>query len=347
MSTLDSPPTTSRELSSALHQAGTLREGEIVAVEITNRVQSKVSHLWFLEVEYAANSTPDLPNRLLLKWPIDQSPAPERGVPELVFYRDLAPALPSPPLVRCLATAPPNSAHPWLIIEDLRATHTNPPWPERPAKHLYDAVRVLAQIHSHWWEATTPFSTVGSLNTETGLRTMVGGISAHLPGLIKEEGENLAHADRSLLETVFSSSLAPWFRLIDPRALTVVNGDAHLWNFLFPRSDEGATYLIDWQFWHLDVGVRDVAFLFALHWDPTERRQLELPLLHFYHEQLINAGINNYSFDDLWLDYRRCLVRNLTIPIIRWSTGLARELWRNNLDCALAAYRDLNCAELL
>ena len=70
-------------------------------------------------------------------------------------------------------------------------------------------------------------------------------------------------------------------------------------------------------------------------------------MLHCYHEELLSAGIGNYSFDELLLDYRRCLVRNLTFPILFWSRGLPREAWRNRLDCALAAYRDLDCAELL
>jgi hypothetical protein len=66
-----------------------------------------------------------------------------------------------------------------------------------------------------------------------------------------------------------------------------------------------------------------------------------------YHEELVSAGISNYSFDDLLLDYRRCLVRNLTFPIIFWSRGWARESWRHRLDCALAAYRDFAGVELL
>lgn len=344
----DSLPTTPRELSSALHAAGTLRAGEVLRVAITERIQTPISNLWFLEVDYAAESTPKLPHRLLLKWPIEQSPAPERGEPELVFYRELAPTLPSPPMVHCLATAPITSKQQWLILEDLRASHTNPPWPQRPTdKEVYDGVAVLARLHAQWWEAPTLGSTVGTLHTETKLRTMVYGFRDHLPGLFNDLGDDLPLADRLVLETVFNSSLRPWLRLLEPRALTVIHGDAHTWNFLFPRSGQGMPYLIDWQLWHLDVGVKDLAFLIALHWEPAVRQQLELPLLNFYHQELIGAGVSNYSFDDLMLDYRRCLVRNLSFPIILWARGSPREFWRHRLDCALAAYREFNSAELL
>lgn len=345
---VDSPPITPADLTTALYNAGTLRHGAIVDVTITEQVKTEISNLWFLDVVYSASSSPKLPDRLLLKWALKESAAPERGDPEVVFYHELAPALPSPPIVKCLATAPPTSKDRWLIIEDLRSSHANPPWPERPAdKLVQDAVAVLAQVHAHWWDAPALGSTVGTLHTETALRAMVAGFRAQLPGLFDYLGEDLPLADRLVLERVFNSSLQPWLWLVDQRALTVIHGDAHTWNFLFPRTGQGSTYLIDWQLWHLDLGARDLAFMIALHWDRAARQQLELPLLHFYHEELIRAGISNYSFDDLLLDYRRCLVRNLSVPILMWSRGLPRSAWRHRLDCALAAYRDLNCAELL
>lgn len=341
-------PTTPAELTSALIAAGTLRQGAIRSVEITERIKTPISNLWFLEVDYAAGSSPELPTRLLLKWPIEQSPAPERGEPELIFYRELAPALPSPPMVRCLATAPLTSKEQWLILEDLRSSHTNPPWPHRPTdKEVYAAVAVLACLHAHWWESPALGSTIGSPHTDTSLRTMVYGFRDHLPGFLNDLGDDLPLVDRLLLEEVFNSSLRPWLRLLEQRALTVIHGDAHTWNFLFPRTGEGIPYLIDWQLWHPDVGVKDLAFMIGLHWDRAAREQLELPLLHCYHQELISAGISSYSFDDLFLDYRRCLVRNLTFPIILWARGTPREAWRHRLDYALAAYRDHGAAELL
>src|SRR5206468_7889358 len=111
------------------------------------------------------------------------------------------------------------------------------------------------------------------------------------------------------------------------RGLTVTHGDAHNWNFLFPREAGGPVYLIDWQLWHVDVGTRDLAFLIALHWDAERRRVMEIPLLRKYHEDLIAGGIADYSWSDLWLDYRLCVVRNLTIPVLFWSRGMADESW--------------------
>jgi thiamine kinase-like enzyme len=176
---------------------------------------------------------------------------------------------------------------------------------------------------------------------------MVQGIAGHLPAFFDAFGDALTAEARHTYERVFSSSLQPWMHLTEPRALTIIHGDAHTWNFLFPRSNEGAAFLIDWQLRHVDIGARDLAFFIALHWYPTRRRELERLLLNYYHDGLLKRGVQNYSFEQLWLDYRRCVVRNLTIPIIFWSRGMKPEGWWHRLECALAAYRDLACDELL
>ena len=330
-----------------LRGAGTLSRGAVTSLEVTHRLQTTVSNLCFATVTYSPQVS-TLPESIVVKWPLENTPAPDQGLPELAFYRDLAPALTSPPVARCVAVAPSPRGLQWLVLEDLRATHTNPPWPDPPSRaEAEGAIAALAKLHAQWWEAPTLGAGVGTLHNHASLRAMVESIAQHLPGFLESLGDSLAPRDHRLLETVFSSSLAPWLRLTEARALTVTHGDAHTWNFLFPRSGARLPYIIDWQLWHIDVGARDLAFMIALHWSSALRQDVERPLLALYHERVVAAGVRGYSFDELWLDYRRCVVRNLTFPIILWRRGLAPEAWRHRLDCAIAAYRDLGCDEFL
>ena len=240
----------------------------------------------------------------------------------------------TPPVVRCLATIEDSST---IVIEDLRSTHDHPPWPVPPSRTQCErAVEALAHVHAHWWESPELGREVGKPNTTESLTTMVQGIATHLPSFFDTFGDALDVQTRNVYERVFSSSLKPWLRLTDPRALTIIHGDAHTWNFLFPRVGDGPAFLFDWQLWHVDVGARDLAFMMALHWYPSRRRELERPLLHHYHANLRRT---DYSLDELWLDYRRCVVRNLTFPIISWSRGVKPEYWWHRLECAVAAYR--------
>ncbi len=336
-------------LSRSLRRWGTLPCGAIADVRVELEIKTTISKLVFLTATYSPDAPANLPRHMVVKSSLNAPTILDDSSVEVQFYRRLAPVLGTPPLVRCLAAIEDGDGDPsTVVLEDLRATHNHPAWPLPPSRtQCESALDALARVHAQWWEAPTLGHRIGHLHTPESLTSMVQGIAAHLPAFIDAVGDALTADARHIYERVFGSSLQPWMRLTDPRALTVTHGDAHTWNFLFPRSGEGAAFLIDWQLWHLDLGARDVAFFMALHWYPSRRRELEVPLIRYYHEGLLAHGIDNYAFDELWLDYRRGVVRNLTIPILFWSRGMKPEGWWHRLECALAAYRDLACDEFL
>jgi hypothetical protein len=312
---------------------------DVAHIHVELEHKTPISTLFFLTATYTPDAPPDLPRHIVVKSPL----VPPTADCELKFYREVAPIIGSPPLVNCLA-AVENGSSEIIVLEDLRATHDHPPWPIPPSREQSEvAIDALAHVHAACWES----STLGNPHTVQSLTSMVEGIVTNLPRFMDQFGDGLTAEAREIYERVFSSSLKPWLRLTDPRALTIIHGDAHTWNFLFPRSGSGPAYLIDWQLWHVDIGTRDLAYFMALHWYPGRRRELELTLLRRYHEALLAHGVVNYTFDDLLLDYRRCVVRNLTIPIILSSRGMKPEVWWHRLECALAAYKDLECDELL
>jgi hypothetical protein len=334
-------------LSRWLRGSGALSHGGVTNLHVDLETETTISKLVFVTATYSVDAPLDLPRHLLVKSPLVRSS--DTANSEVQFYRELAPTLGTPPLVRCLAAIEDSQDDAGIIVlEDLRAGHDHPPWPIPPSRKQCEmALDALVRVHSQWWESPNLGSSVGQLHTPESLTSMVHGVAKHLPAFFDTFGDALTADVRHSYERVFSSSLQPWMRLTEPRALTVIHGDAHSWNFLFPRSGEGAAFLIDWQLWHVDIGSRDLAFFMALHWYPSRRRELEQPLIRYYHDGLQKYGVENYSFEELWLDYRRCVVRNLTIPIIFWSRGMKPEGWWHRLECALAAYRDLACDELL
>ncbi|HSA57041.1 MAG TPA: phosphotransferase [Gemmatimonadaceae bacterium] len=346
---MEHPALTASGLTDLLRRGGSLTRGEVLDVQVERELQTWVSHLAFVRVQYSAHASRDLPCSLLLKWPATGSG--QRGPDddaERDFYARVGRSLPSPPMVRCLAAVEGAEGRSTLVLEDLRSSHDHRPWPIPPSRPRCEAaLDALARVHAEWWEHPSLGKTIGAPHTAESLREMVQGIGAELPAFLADVGDALPRRGRETLERVFSSPLRPWLRLADPHALTLAHGDAHSWNFLFPRGGAGPAYLIDWQTWHVDVGARDVAYLIALHWPPSRRRELEQPLLRHYHEQLLRGGVEGYPFEALLLEYRRCAVRNLTFPIIFWKRGMAPEGWWNRLDHALAAYRDLECEELL
>ncbi len=100
------------------------------------------------------------------------------------------------------------------------------------------------------------------------------------------------------------------------RNLTLLHGDAHVWNALYPRdpaSDD--VRLIDWDAWRIDVATDDLAYMIAVHWSPERRRRLERECLRRYHAALSAAGVKGYDFEALWRDYRLSVLSQITTPV--------------------------------
>lgn len=331
-----------------LRTAGSLPMGEVERVDIDLEVSTTVSTLTFVRVAYSDRVTGNLPTSLVVKQALGTSTAPNVAPAEVDFYRRLAPMLGSPPLVRCLAAISGGTRdRDTLVLEDLRASHDHRAWPLPPTASQADgAIDALAAVHAQWWEHGELGVSIGTLHTTKGLTGMVNSIATLIPGFLDSLGSDSPDAS-AIYERVFTSALRPWLRLTEPRALTVTHGDAHSWNFLFPRSGEGPAFVYDWQLWHVDVGARDLAFFIGLHWPAELRRARESATLRRYHEQIEARGVGGYGIDELMVDYRRGIVRNLTFPLFLWKRGLSREAWVHRLAHNLAAYRELGCDEVL
>ena len=79
----------------------------------------------------------------------------------------------------------------------------------------------------------------------------------------------------------------------------------------------------------------------------SRRRSLEQLLLRQYHDRLCENGVSNYSWEQLWYDYRLCVIRKLFHPPWQWASGIHPNIWWNHLERVMSAYDDLNCRELL
>jgi hypothetical protein len=85
---------------------------------------------------------------------------------------------------------------------------------------------------------------------------------------------------------------------------TVVHGDYRLDNLLLgPRPDD--VTVVDWQTIALGTAGSDVAYFIGAGLLPDVRRDHEEVLVHAYYDDLVAAGVTDFSLDELWRDYRR------------------------------------------
>lgn len=324
-------------LTSVLRRDGRYGDLEVSRIQVILSKELQVSTVHRIEVEYdgAVKGPPTL--FLKLCGPVrDQT---EIARAEVRFYREIAPRLSCPPLIQCFDAAfdePTGRSH--ILLEDLTETHTQPEQMTAPSVAMSRrAIATLAAIHAEGWsiDDITVFDDAWLEKFIDDLHRNVTdflAVADATPKQIDAYGRMLDAAPRI------------WGRLSQRQGLTVTHGDMHWWNFLLPKDiANDSVRVFDWHLWHIDLGARDLAFLLALGGFAEPRPQIEEELLRVYHDAL---GIEDYSWEELNLDYRTSAIRNLNIPVIFWKQGKHHTTWQTALRRAWESYERLDCASL-
>jgi thiamine kinase-like enzyme len=337
-------------LTATLKDAGVLERGRVVWVE-TDSAQPFGSIVSHVELAYSDEAAADAPYRLFLKLanPYLHQQWPERGKREVEFYG----AIPAGdygrlPLPRCYAAAFSVEDGFHVLLDDLAETHFSIVHPLPPsAEQCEQVVDTLARLHAYWWNK--PQLGV-NLGRPADQKTIFNGDEKMYPAFLEYMGDALWDERRRIFDRVLKAAPKLQERLTKGN-LTLIHGDAHAWNFLYPLDPGGEAVLVDWEAWDADVGVFDLAYMITLFWFPAHRARMEKPLVQRYHKRLTEYGVTGYSWDDCWYDYRHSVIRLLFRPIDWWDSHRDEdfwpELWWPRLERVICAFEDLHCEELL
>jgi hypothetical protein len=338
-------------LTERLHASGTLSSGRVTAVRAGESRTTIVSTIVPFRLEYSADAPPEAPTRLVLKGSRSGLDAALRaaGEREVAFYRQAAALTPEGLLPRCYDTELAAESF-YVLLEDLSDTHMIlTVWPLPPSVEACDRiVDTWAAFHAFWWNHPRLGRDVGAFLDEAALATIANERRQRYARFAELLGDRLGSPARALYARVLDA-LDRW---VTPAYLystcTLVHGDAHVWNLLYPRDGVGSGIrLIDWASWRVGRSISDLSYMMAVHWYPERRARLEAPLLERYHAALCASGVKGYDRDQLWTDYRRAVLGALMIPVWQQSYGLHPSIWWPHLNRLLAAVEDLDCAALL
>lgn len=135
---------------------------------------------------------------------------------------------------------------------------------------------------------------------------------------------------------------------LDETPALIQNRDAHAWNILLPRDPgKGRVYLLAWQTYPPWISAQDLVYHITLFWYPELRRLMETALLDRYYQSPGGAcGVEDFTRDALLIDYRLSVMRCLYVPAIHGGNLDTAWLWWPQLQNVMAAFEDLDCAEL-
>ena len=337
---------TPERVTEALKSAGHLQRGSVTRVvsQPLSDVPFGAPKLRKLEITYSADAACQVPEHLILKIAKKEK--------EYFFYTQIAKWMENPPIPECyFATQNADKSQATFLLEDLSATHFQTEWPLPPIQTLCEAaIDCLAAIHAFWWNdprletELCPKVTQGNFWTGRLIEAI-----RELPAFLDFIGDRLSGQRKQVYEKVLASSNQFWRPDTARKSKTFLHGDIHFWNILFPRDPSThAVRIFDWNSWDIGKGTNDLAYMLGLHWYPSLRMRFEKTLLKRYRDRLVENGVEEYSWDDCWLDYRESCIMNLFIPVWQWQRqDISAAVWWSHLERSFLTYDDLRCEELL
>jgi hypothetical protein len=340
------------QLTAMLRSGGVLTEGRVTSAKSVHSFPTVLSQLHRLHILYeGANS--GAPRSLYLKTgqPGGAGAAMDSGRREVSFYTTVAPATPPGLLPRCFdAQASPDGSAWHLLLEDLTDTHfiaSQHPLPPTVAQTEI-IMRCRARFQAAWWDHPRLGDGVGHRPSDGEIDQWIAWLAGQYQGFVDALGELLSSQRRAFYEKLFAEAPRLVQRSREWRHVTVVQGDAHVWNCFVPQDGTVETpRLFDWDAWSVAVGTEDLAYMIAMHWYPDLRKRTELSLLDAFHDELMSHGVKGYDRRALQDDYRLSVLWQTTRPIWMRNVGIPASIWWNNLERIHLAVDDLDCRELL
>ena len=335
-------------LTDALRRNGVLSTGRVREVTSDAPKDTLVSRIQRLKLTYEGPAE-KAPATLILKVHKPGMSDPTE-VREVQFYNTVAPVTPAGLLLRCFEAVHSPQTNSWhLLLEDVTDSHrTATEWPLPPTEpQCRMIVGVLARFHAAWWDATRGGVSVVAPPDPAFLRDVYQRLERFWANLSDRLGDRLSPDRRAIYER-FLTAPPHFARMATRKNLSIVHGDAHVWNVFLPNDgSENDLRLFDWSGWRPFLPATDLAYMMAVHWYPERRQRFEGLLLDHYHAALVESGVKGYDRATLDHDYRLAVLFHLVTPLFQSNVGIPPVIWWSHLERIMLAIEDLGCRELL
>ena len=190
------------------------------------------------------------------------------------------------------------------------------------------ATMALADLHSGFWRRVDDIDWVPSVVHER-IQTFAGAWPALWGAFSARFADRLPDGAISAGEQIRDHYWSLMCALGE-RPWTLLHQDFRCDNLFFGATPGDAPIVvIDWQGIGRGPGAYDVAYVLGGSLQIGDRREHEERLVRLYHDRIVDLGVSDYTFDDLWTDYRLSHLVNTAVPVLTGGTmDLANERGR-------------------
>lgn len=304
---------TARWLTVALRAAGVLGGADVVTGWVAHDIGAGVGimgEILRLELRYQSDAGP-LPS-VIAKFATAN--ADNRAVAagfamyerEVRFYSDLAPLVGDVAPICYHTDFDPETNDMVILFEDLAGYR---PGDQEAGISVDDAVlalRAVARLHAKTWGAHEDrrFAAWPRVNGPIYLNGFGAGVAAGLQPALATFASVIDDRVIAAADT-FRDAIPVLHERMAEGAQALAHGDFRLDNFMFGTAPEHRPFvMLDFQAPIVTKPVHDVAYLLTQSTSTEHRRAHQDSLLDAYHRALVDEGVQGYSRQQCWDDYR-------------------------------------------
>ena len=354
---------TAKWLTEALRASGTICEAASVSAvdaDIAGVGVGFMGEVGKLTLTYDGD-VGDLPNKMVVKIPtmspqvralMWSSRVYER---EHRFYQNLASKTPfrTPNVyhVTCNTSASAEEPEDYiLLLEDLSAFTEGDQLAGLTLEQTKTVLNALARHHAAFWNGAgledAPY--VPDVNGPMNLSGSV--MYAVSIDAFKQVFGHTLRDEMVPVADAFGDKMVDMLNRFHASPHTLMHHDFRADNFFF--TDDGGVAIIDWQTIARGGVGYDLGYLLSQNLDSALRREHEDALLRGYHETLLGHGASDYSYEQLFQDYRLGIMYGWVIPVfavgtLDASSERAVALWTSVIERSQDAIFQHNCQEFI
>jgi hypothetical protein len=228
---------------------------------------------------------------------------------EVLFYRDIAERIGTgtPRVLLAQVDSPSEFV---LVLEDLSGYRLGDQIAGCSLADAETGVVELAQLHAHFWDDVDrdELAFIPPETPSTHGDALRDGSRAGWDPMVEVFGDVVPEHMRAVRDR-FLDAVPAMQQWLTTAPTTVVHGDFRMDNLFFAADpDHDPMVVIDWQGCLRAKGVRDVAYLLSQSVPTEVRREHESDLVVLWHRTLVEEGVEGYSAEQAWEDYRRAVL---------------------------------------
>lgn len=246
---------------------------------------------------------------------------------EIRFYLDIEPKVEvSAP--RCYAgEIDPATGDAVLLLEDLGAYTMGDQVAGCTADEAITILDAVVGLHAQFWGKTVGdpvLASVPAVDDTFQIDGIADGTAAGWDPCMTLFGDVVADEIKTSRDQ-FIANVPGLHRRMGQRQQTVVHGDLRLDNMMFgTRPGQRPVVLLDWSL-VTTCGLHDVAYLVTQNVTTDERRQHVSRIIEHYHRRLVELGVQDYSLEQCWDDYKLS-----ALQLYAWAIVIAGTLDPSN-----------------